>query len=145
MIPSKHVAESVPERHEAPDVVGLLDEADALRAELAHMREARDNARAEVKRLRATHEAVRALHYAADNDPDRTPICETCHGTAGVHECGCWAETDHQPICGHCHDDWGRSGSIAWPCPTVRALAGDPDPQPCVRGPCAALDGHAGT
>ena len=32
-------------------VLALLDDADALRAELAHMTEARDNARAEVERL----------------------------------------------------------------------------------------------
>ena len=32
-------------------VLALLDAADALRAELAHMREARDNARAEAERL----------------------------------------------------------------------------------------------
>ena len=42
-------------------VLALLDDADALRAELAHMREARDNARAEVKRLTAQVERVRAL------------------------------------------------------------------------------------
>ena len=40
-------------------VLGLLDEADALRAELAHMREARDNARTEVERLTGLVEAVR--------------------------------------------------------------------------------------
>ena len=38
-----------------------MRERDALRAELAHMREARDNARAEVERLTAKVERVRAL------------------------------------------------------------------------------------
>ena len=132
MIPSKHVAESVPERHEAPDVVelrrlaenatpgpwqaygftvtqhwtrpepwltiagddvscggycyggtargieeladadfiaaanpaavlGLLGDTDALRAELAHMTEARDNARAEVERLTGQIEAAKRI------------------------------------------------------------------------------------
>ena len=42
-------------------VLALLDDADALRAELAHMTEARDNARAEVERLTAKVERVRAL------------------------------------------------------------------------------------
>ena len=42
-------------------VLALLDDADALRAELAHMTEARDNARAEVERLTAQVERVRAL------------------------------------------------------------------------------------
>ncbi len=104
-------------------VLGLLDEADALRAELAHMREARDNARTEVERLTARAERVRALHYAADNDVTRTPVCETCHGKAGVHECGCWASEDRQPVCGHCNE--GDKGiSVAWPCPTLRILDG---------------------
>ena len=73
---------------------------------------------------------VRALHYAADNDAARTPICETCHGKAGVHECGCWAERDREPVCGHCMDGW-HGASVPWPCPTIRALDSDgldPDP-----------------
>ena len=65
---------SVPERHEAPDVVGLLDEADALRAELAHMREARDNARAEVKRVTAVVEAVREYAAARQANIDHGPL-----------------------------------------------------------------------
>ena len=98
----------------------LLDSAESA---LAHMREARDNARAEVEGLTARVERVRALHYAADNDVARTPACETCHGKAGVHECGCWASEDRQPVCGHCNE--GDKGiSVAWPCPTIRALDG---------------------
>ena len=46
-------------------------------------------------------------------------------------------------VCQHCRT--GQGNRVAHPCPTVRALAGDPDPQPCGRVPCAALDGHAGT
>ena len=89
----------------------------------AHMTEARDNARAEVERLTALVERVRALHYAAVNDVTRTPVCETCHGKAGVHECGCWASEDLQPVCGHCNE--GDKGiSVAWPCPTIRILDG---------------------
>lgn len=54
-------------------VLGLLDEADALRAELAHMREARDNARAEVERLTGLVEAVRedARDIARDSGDDK--------------------------------------------------------------------------
>ena len=53
----------------------LLDDADALRAELAHMTEARDNARAEVDRLSARVEAVRewataCATQATDYDED---------------------------------------------------------------------------
>lgn len=64
---------------------------------------------------------VRALHYAADKDGARTPQCETCHGKAGVHECGCWAPRDRVPVCGHCNDRW-HGVSVPWPCPTVRLL-----------------------
>ena len=46
-------------------MTGQPTPADALRAELAHMTEARDNARAEVERLSARVEAVRALHQNA--------------------------------------------------------------------------------
>ena len=76
---------------------------------------------AELLALREQRDEVLALHYAADNDADRTPVCETCHGKAGVHECGCWAERDRRPVCGHCKK--GRRGaSVAYPCATVRAL-----------------------
>ena len=54
-------------------VLALLDDADALRAELAHMREARDNARAEVKRLTTQAAEVSGLlhitgHHACMGD-----------------------------------------------------------------------------
>ena len=71
-------------------------------------------------------ERVRGLHYAADNDATRTPACETCHGKAGVHECGCWASEDRQPVCGHCNGG-GKGVSVAWPCPTLRILDGGAD------------------
>jgi hypothetical protein len=59
-----------------PDVaLDLANALDALRAELAHMTEARDNARAEVERLAAKVERVRALadlidrHTEFERDP----------------------------------------------------------------------------
>lgn len=64
---------------------------------------------------------VRALHYAADNDVARTPVCSNCDGRAGVHGCGCWAEEDRQHVCGHCR---GEYGSVNWHCATLRALDG---------------------
>ena len=80
-------------------VLGLLDDADAPRAELAHMREARDNARAEVERLSAAVRRVRELHRESNSSlsalyPD--PICE-------------------------CGKDY--------PCPTVRALGAPKTPK----------------
>lgn len=97
------------------EVLALLDAA----ARLAEVEAERDALAAKV-------ELVRALHYAADNDGARTPICETCHGKAGVHECGCWAERDREPVCGHCMDGW-HGASVPWPCPTIRALDGEAD------------------
>ena len=60
-------------------VLGLLDDADALRAELAHMTEARDNARAEVERLTAMVRRVRELHRESRGSLSAlypAPICE---------------------------------------------------------------------
>ena len=66
-------------------------------------------------------ERVRALHYAANSDYARTPLCEECQGRAGVHPCGCWAEKDRQPVCGHCNvADLGQR--VPWPCPTIQVL-----------------------
>ena len=108
-------------------VLALLDDADALRAELAHMTEARDNARAEVERLTAKVERVRAMHRPAYNDAARSPLCPDCAAKAGVHPCGCWADTDYEPVCAVCNE--GHKGmSVPWPCPTIRAL--DEEPQP---------------
>ena len=61
----------------AEAVDGALDaanDADALRAELAHMTEARDNARAEVKRLTALVEAVREYVAARQANIDHGPL-----------------------------------------------------------------------
>ena len=52
----------------------LLDAADALRAELAHMTEARNNARAEVERLTAMVEAVREYAAARQANIDHGPL-----------------------------------------------------------------------
>ena len=71
----------------------------------------------------AAIERVREMHYAADNDPARTPRCEECEGRAGTHPCGCWAPEDRQPVCGHCNDP-ERGQTVPWPCPTVQALDG---------------------
>lgn len=84
---------------------------EATESELAHMREARDNARAEVERLTALVDAVRALHqpkpYA---DADMRAIAPSLPAE----------------VCGDC---WGRGDSaVPWPCPTARAL--DEEPQP---------------
>ena len=99
-----------------------------LKAKLADVEAGRDQGA--VKALTARAEAaeqavqrVRAIHYAADNDLARTPVCSNCEGRAGVHDCGCWADEDRQPVCGHCNEGW-NGASAPWPCATVRALDG---------------------
>jgi len=98
----ERVALTIAER-DARTIAALESERDALAAKLAE---------------------VRALHCEADNDYRRTPSCETCHGKAGVHECGCWSSEDRQMVCGHCNGD-GRFESVPYPCPTVAILDRD--------------------
>lgn len=66
---------------------------------------------------------VRALHRPAYNDTARSQICPDCDGKAGVHPCGCWADTDYEPVCAVCNQ--GHKGmSVPWPCETIRAIDG---------------------
>ena len=133
--PAETVSESVPARHETPDVAelrrlysewqetvnpygfrlmpsgeyyalaaaavnaipALLDDADALRAELAHMTEARNNARAEVKRLTAKLDAIEA-----DGDKLSIMFGWLVHDV-GEHTCGGYGPESgyaHEPGCG---------------------------------------------
>ena len=81
------------------------------------------DAAAERDALAAKVERVRALHRPAYNDTARSPICPDCAGKAGVHPCGCWADTDYEPVCAVCNQ--GHKGmSVPWPCETIRALGG---------------------
>ncbi len=65
---------------------------------------------------------IEALHYPAYNDTHRTQLCDQCHGKAGVHECGCWADADVQPVCGTCWQGY-KFVPVEWPCPTAQAVA----------------------
>ena len=85
-----------------------------------------DAVTAERDALAAKLDRVRALHYAADNDAARTPVCEHCQGKAGVHSCGCWADSDRHRVCGHCYGE-GRFERVSWPCPTLAILDADGD------------------
>jgi cytochrome c553 len=74
--------------------------------------------------LDAILEPIEALHYPANRNFDRTPICADCHGKAGTHPCGCWAEYDRYPICGECGEqDHMPLESDDYPCPTRRLTA----------------------
>ena len=105
--------------------------ADRLRRELAYMAEARDNARAEVERLSAQLDAVRALHGPRVVQV-LGPVCsaEECD-----HEDAC-PLVDYT-VCGHCYDvgdgahpyayEEGGLQDVAHPCATYRALDATPE------------------
>lgn len=45
--------------------------------------------------------------------------CPECHGAAGVHPCGCWADTDSLYECAECsRPDPLNRGTVIWPCAT---------------------------
>ena len=114
-------------------VLALLDDADALRAELAHMREARDNARAEVKRLTAQVERVRALHRPvgiydecacsdeakAEGHEDVEDVGLTCNRMYTVCAECCRDDVYQTEDCANYHD---HKPDEAHHCPTIRAL-----------------------
>ena len=82
---------------------------------------------AEVRRLQAAAERVRALHrpgsYSAGmGSLTWWDVCPTCGDKAGVHPCGCWRDVDEKHICKECSVP-GRV-SEPWPCPTIAALDG---------------------
>ena len=79
------------------------------------------HARTDVPDLVAALRAVLDLHREARNDVDRTPPCPHCHGEPGVHECGCWADEKWPTVCAVCMEGT-KGASVAWPCPTVRAI-----------------------
>lgn len=67
------------QQHTIPCPICHPASANALRAELAHMREARDSARAEVERLTTAVRWVRELHRESRNSMSAlypNPICE---------------------------------------------------------------------
>ena len=119
-------------------VLALLDDADALRAELAHMTEARDNARAERDALAAKVERVRALHRAFGiydecdcDDPDPATHLD-------VDDVGLTCNLMYRVCAECCRDDVYQTEDCAsyhdhrldedYHCPTIRAL--DEEPQP---------------
>ena len=79
------------------------------------------HARTDVPALVAALRAVLDLHRESRNDVDHTPPCEHCHGEPGVHECGCWADEKWPTVCAVCMEGT-KGASVAWPCPTVRAI-----------------------
>lgn len=82
---------------------------------------------AEVKRLRAGIEALhRPVHlvFSWKTGLRFEEPCPECHGKAGVHSCGCWADEDMTYECAECAKPKGGGSRrvIPWPCPTAALL-----------------------
>lgn len=85
------------------------------------------DAHAELERLRA---GIKALHrpvhfvFSWSTGLRVEEPCPECHGKAGVHPCGCWADEDTQYECLECaQPKGGGSRRVSpWPCPTVALL-----------------------
>lgn len=76
----------------------------------------------------AIHRPVhRVFSWAKGGTTDYDP-CPTCHGKAGVHECGCWSDTDVEYVCAECDTTGRDSRRVPWPCRTAIAV-GVPDPK----------------
>ena len=76
--------------------------------------------------IRELHRPVHAVFSWADGPRYEEP-CETCHGAPGVHECGCWADTQLEYVCAECHRLGSGSKGVydyTWPCPTIALLEG---------------------
>ena len=76
--------------------------------------------------IRELHRPVHAVFSWADGPRYEEP-CETCHGAPGVHECGCWADTQLEYVCAECHRLGSGSKGVydyTWPCPTMALLEG---------------------
>ena len=76
--------------------------------------------------IRDLHRPVHAVFSWADGPRYEEP-CETCHGAPGVHECGCWADTQLEYVCAECHRLGSGSKGVydyTWPCPTIALLEG---------------------
>ena len=91
---------------------------EALAAATPHLRAAWEQP------IRELHRPVHAVFSWADGPRYEEP-CETCHGAPGVHECGCWADTQLEYVCAECHRLGSGSKGVydyTWPCPTIQAL-----------------------
>ena len=90
----------------------------ALTAAAPHLRAAW------AEEVRELHRPVHAVFNWADGPRYEEP-CETCHGAPGVHECGCWADTQLEYVCAECHRLGSGSKGVydyTYPCPTIQAL-----------------------
>lgn len=97
------------------------DHADTALALLDHI----DTLAATIERVRALHKPVMPVFNWQEGLRFEEP-CEHCHGKAGVHACGCWADEDAEFECLECAQPKGGGSRrvMPWPCPTIKALEG---------------------
>lgn len=82
---------------------------------------------AQIQRVRGLHKRAHAIFNWNTGIHYEEP-CDSCDGKAGVHDCGCWADTDVEFVCAECHRLGSGSRGVydyTYPCPTIKALGGD--------------------
>ena len=94
---------------------------------LANSRQDVEDLVAEVGRLRAGIEALhRPVHpvFSWKTGLRYEEPCPDCHGKAGVHPCGCWADEDMTYECAECATSKGGGSRrvVPWPCETAALL-----------------------
>lgn len=105
----------------------LEDKAEEQRTR-AVLAEARaDRAEAQVARVKALHREAYGVFSWSKGGIQYEDPCPDCHGAAGVHPCGCWADQQIDYVCAECHRGGGKNVVADWPCPTIRALEGEND------------------
>lgn len=90
-----------------------------------------DHLTAEVDRLRGIEAGIEALHrpvlavFSWKTGLRFEEPCPECHGKAGVHSCGCWADEGTTYECAECAIPKGGGSRrvIPWPCPTAALLS----------------------
>ena len=98
--------------------INVLTAERALTAAAPHLRAAWEQP------IRELHRPVHAVFSWASGARYEEP-CETCYGAPGVHECGCWADTQLEYVCAECHRLGSGSKGVynyTYPCPTIQAL-----------------------
>ena len=113
-------ADAMPGIDPAEDHLRIATAKAALEAAAPHLRAAWEQP------IRDLHRPVHAVFSWADGPRYEEP-CETCHGAPGVHECGCWADTQLEYVCAECHRLGSGSKGVydyTWPCPTIALLEG---------------------
>ena len=110
------------------DADDLLIHVDHLTAEVEKWKVRQVDAAREVWRLRDGIESLhRPVHpvFSWKTGLRYEEPCPDCHGKAGVHPCGCWADEDTQYECLECiepKDGYPSRRVVPWPCPTAALL-----------------------